>query len=161
MPVLVLILIAIAAWWHFFESPGAFRRPFDKETKLGIFEHRISSASDELFRRSPALKANWQEFKLCAKTRGCDSKSIRAERDKLVAEAWPDVFDRLVVKNDWGAMSGSRNYHEEFLTQVKKFGVAHMRDKCVPKLEYWYVQNFDYNISDFCPDNGAGNSPRR
>ncbi len=154
----LLFLVAAAAWWHFVESPGAFARPFN-DSKLGIFEYRIGSIADEMMRRSPKLRKNYEEFKVCPQTRGCDAVEVSKRRDAIVVQEWPAVFDRLTVHRDWGAYYLSAAERDNFFAALKKHGHDRIRADCVPKLEYWKNRVYSSSAYTLCA-NGARALPR-
>lgn len=122
--------------------PTAIVRTIDRETKLGIFEAPVEGVATEFMRRSPALKANWEEFRICARTHGCDYSRILKERDVIIAREWPEVFDRVSVRNDWwhlaSAMFGDdvAGDKELFFGDLERYGRAKLRDSCVPLITY-------------------------
>ncbi len=164
MPALLIALLAIAgAIWHFAWSPGAFMRPFDDTARLGVFDLRISSVSDELMRRLPDLRANFGEFATCTKSKDCDSTKIREERDKIVAREWPMIFDRLTVFKDWGANRESQWSRDLFFEKLKELGPERMRSACIPKLNYWKDVHGSvyYSLTGLCPQaSGARDASR-
>lgn len=109
-------------------------RLFDRETRLGLVEERIGSVPDELMRRSSALASNFEAFRECGNA--CDAQAIFAERDRLVRAEWPHVFDRLMIRKDWGEAPVSASLRDRFFEDVKKHGESVLRDRCVPKVVY-------------------------
>lgn len=112
------------------------QRLFDSETKLGLFEDRIASFSDEFVRRSDRLNRNFASFEACGPK--CNSKRILAERDAIVREDWPVVLEHLKVFKDWGELRVSAEMRDNFFKLLKQYGEPTLRDKCVPKIEYWW-----------------------
>lgn len=112
-------------------------------TKLGLFEMRISNIPAEFERRVPAFRSTWKAFKLCVEVqeRGnrCDPTAILLDRDAVVEATWPEVFDRLMVHGDWGEYSQSFLAHEEFLDALEEYGAEWLRNKCVPTIHFRIV----------------------
>lgn len=118
---------------------------FWEKTRLTWGETRIESIENELMRRSPALRDNFQRFRTCIRTPACKDRvdPILQERNILVARVWPDVFNRLSIDNDWGEGQLTIPIHEDFLRYQGTYG-NRMPRECLPTLEYW--QNSDGHI---------------
>lgn len=133
--------------------PTAVVRTFDHESKLGLFESSIQGVSSEMMRRSPALKKNFENFRTCIKHAGCDTKPIFAERDRIIKETWPQVFDRVAVNRDWFEISdyiltpNKVTPAEEglfaFSEELKQHGKEKLRNQCVPNTTYHYSRRED------------------
>ena len=141
--IFILAYIAILAGLSF----QGLHRPlvFWEKTRLTWGETRIESIEDELMRRSPALRNNFQRFSTCIRTPACRTQidAILQERNALVARVWPDVFSRLSINNDWGEGQLTISIHEAFLRYQRAYG-SRMPRECLPTLEYW--QNSDGHI---------------
>lgn len=134
MPVILLAVVILGAL--FMAGVVHPQRLFDSETKLGLFEERIASFTDEFVRRSDRLNRNFEQFEACGPK--CESKQILSERDVIVREEWPSIFERLRVFKDWGEMRVSAEMRDNFFKLLKQHGETTLRDKCVPKIEYWW-----------------------
>jgi hypothetical protein len=125
-------------------STQGLHRPliFWEKTRLTLGETRIESIEEELMRRSPALRNNFQRFRTCIRTPACEDRvdPILQERNVLVARVWPDIFSRLSIDNDWGEGQMTTPFHETFLNYKRVYG-NRMPRECLPTLEYW--QNSD------------------
>ena len=95
-------------------------RAFDKQTRLGIAEERIAGISREFMRRSAKLEAVWDEFVGCMSDTRCDPADILARRDRIIAHEWPEMYDRLAVRNDWGTARDTADARDIFLPNVTR-----------------------------------------
>ncbi len=133
--------------------PTAVVRSFDHESKLGLFEDSIQGVSSEMMRRSPALKKNFENFRTCIKHAGCDTKPIFAERDRIIKETWPQVFDRVAVDKDWvdlvdyvlpsNKVTSAEAGRMAFFDELKQHGKEKLRNQCVPNTTYRYSRRED------------------
>lgn len=133
--------------------PTALMRALDSETKLGLFENSVSGVSTEMMRRSPALSKNFENFRTCIKQAGCDTKPIFLERDRIVAQVWPQVFDRVAVYKDWFDISDrflppnnvgdAEASRAAFFDEMEKRGKETLRNRCVPNTTYRYSRRED------------------
>ncbi len=110
-------------------------------SNLGMFETRIQGPASELMRRSPELEANFEEYRECRNTPQCDPVSIFADRDTIVKAAWPDVYDRLEIRQDWDICTHTDGcedvdvQHDFFAEAQAKYGYR-LRYDCVPRVVY-------------------------
>ena len=131
------LVLIFAAWLAINYGPTAVSRAFNAETKLGLFESRIANIPAEFIRRSPRFAYTWEKFEDCMQRSACNPADILAERDRIIAQEWPALFDRLVVFSDWGGLRESRESRERFFETLKEKGADTLRNRCVPKIEYW------------------------
>ncbi len=144
--------------------PTAVTRAFDGETKLGLFEERISNIPVEFIRRSPTVAHSWKEFKECLREyiSACDPTPILAERDHAISEEWPALFDRLAVFGDWGEYSDSQIARDRFFEVLAEKGADTLRNRCVPKITYTKLPSGGvlYNLEGYVcspqPDHVSG-----
>lgn len=140
-----MILVYLVAYY----VPTAFVRVFDANTKLGYFEDEVTGVSVELMRRSPELRKNFDEFRECMKnSNSCNLGLIFEERNRIIAQSWPAVFDRVSVRSDWWSLadqiiSPSKADQKEidqssFFEELRKRGTDTLRNRCVPNTHYLY-----------------------
>ena len=128
-----LLAAGAIAWtvglWH----PQRF---LDRETRLGVFEQRISSVSEELMRRSGQLRDNLKDFGACVEQSSCNPGGILVKRDIFIQLEWKDVFDRITVRKDWDEARNTRYERDEFFKKLGEVGAETLRNSCVPVIEY-------------------------
>lgn len=113
-------------------------------SQLGFFETRIQGPASELMRRSPELAANFEDFRTCRQSSDCEPSAIFAQRDVAVRAAWPEVFDRLVVRQDWDTCTHTNGCedidvdHDLFEEALAKEGLYRLRYLCVPHVVYLF-----------------------
>ena len=106
-------------------------------SRLGIMDDRIGSLASELVRRDPAVERNFRKFVACGTFCPENEKAaIFAERRRVVKAAWPEVFDRLTVDNDWGTFEQSARDHKDFAERRKALGDHRLRNDCSPQIVY-------------------------
>ena len=110
-------------------------------SKLGAFETRIQGPASELMRRTPELEANFEAFRTCRNNPECNPAAIFAQRNAIIKSAWPEVYDRLQVRQDWDICTHTYGcedvdvQHDYFEEAVAKYGYRLQYD-CVPHVEY-------------------------
>jgi hypothetical protein len=113
---------------------------FTPGSKLDFLDTRIENVSTEFMRRSPRLKANWEEFKQCMEKSDCKHEPILAKRDEIIKAEWPTIFDRLIVHDDWGTLSFTAMAHDRFFSEIERVGGQKiMRAQCVPLIRYYHT----------------------
>jgi len=103
-------------------------------SKLAWGEERIAHIPGEFERRSPLFAASWEMFKMCTRVDGCESAPALAMRDQAIRLAWPAIFDRLIVRDDWGEYEESARARDSFFEELAARGEDTLRNKCVPKI---------------------------
>jgi hypothetical protein len=89
-------------------------RSFAPGSKLEWLDTRIASVDDEFMRRSPALRANFEQFERCMEHEDqCNPQPILAQRDQIIAREWPSLLERLQVDADWKDNRAHREFREE------------------------------------------------
>ena len=116
-------------------GPAIFRLA-DPESKLAWGESRIAHIPAEFIRRSPLFATSWEALRLCSNYDECSATSIVALRDEAIRLDWPQVFDRLVVYDDWGDASESASARDEFFAILKERGADVLRNSCLPKITF-------------------------
>jgi len=103
-------------------------------SKLAFGEERIAHIPGEFERRSPLFAASWEMFKACTRVDGCDSAPALSMRDQAIKLVWPEIFDRLVIRDDWGEYEESARARDDFFDELAAKGKDTLRNKCVPKI---------------------------
>ena len=144
------IFSAMAVLVALYFGPTAVIRAFDSDSKLGLFESEISGVSTEFMRRSPRLKANYERFSDCMQQWECRYGAILTERDRIVEEEWPAIFDRVAVRGDWrsiseqvlpsGKLEQREVDREKFFEELRHKGADTLRNRCVPNITYRFDQ---------------------
>ena len=132
-----LILVTMMLWD---ESTIAWLMP---GSKLGAFEDRIKGPAYELMRRSPELRRNFEDFQKCEATSGCNTARIFAKRDTIIRKAWPEVYPRLNVRQDWSMCTSTYDrcedtdlQHDAFEATRARVGEVKLQYECVPVIQY-------------------------
>jgi hypothetical protein len=118
-------------------------RLFDSTTKLGLSDQPIESVVHEMMRRSRALNVNFEAFGKCQVSE-CWKRFI-AERDSIIAEEWPAIYERLVVRSDWINPPKSDEY-TRFFNKLEDVGPYRMQYICVPQVLYESVRLGSYLV---------------
>ncbi len=118
----------------FFPHGLNMQRLWDKETKLWPLEERIAGVADEYLRRSPNFRAAFEEFRLCAPE--CPAH-VYANRNIVISQDWPNIFERLVVEKDWGALLTTEYSHGLFREIIAKHGHGGALINCAPKIGFY------------------------
>lgn len=151
MKLLEVLLVAIAIMGLYF-GPAAYTRYRDPANSLGYFDTEVTGVSDEMMRRSPELKANFDEFRACMKRNDCDTVRLFAERDRIIAEVWPRTFDIVSVPVHWWSVServlasGITPVEQDrfsFFEELRLHGAQKLRNECVPRTVYRYSRRED------------------
>lgn len=116
-------------------GPALFRLA-DPDSKLVWGESRIAHIPAEFIRRSPLFAASWEALKICSNYDECNAASIVALRDEAIRLDWPQVFDRLVVYDDWGNASESAAARDKFFAALTERGADSLRNSCLPKIAF-------------------------
>jgi len=137
-----LILAILAIWILLVSTVGlpAVGRWVSSDSKLAVFEGRIAGVAYEFMRRSERLRVLHARLQLCADTGpSCNSDPLLRERDKIVKSEWPQVFDRLVIRDDWGGNPDTARARDGFFAALKKHGKETLRDRCVPVISFRFT----------------------
>lgn len=108
---------------------------------LEYLETRIASVEDELMRRVPDLRKNFNRFDQCIRRVDCDVNPILTEREQLIRKNWPNLLPRLMVHNDWGTKSFTSTLHQKFLGDVQKAGGQEKITHCQPVIHYYLLSS--------------------
>jgi hypothetical protein len=129
------------------------------ERTISLFRMPVAGVTYELMRASKELSVNFEAFKKCAAQSRCDVGSILDDRDRIVALAWPAVFDVVSIRGNWFSPPGSRSWRDErlFFMYVNEYGRDQLRNRCVPRVTYYFQRSGDatFNTSGFA----CGKSP--
>ncbi len=106
-------------------------RLLDRETKLGVFDGRITGIDHEYLRRSPEMQALLAEYQACRPT--C-SPDFAARRDAVVAKEWPSIFERVQVEKDWISIPQTNETKKQLRELVKQRGSRGVIADCKPKI---------------------------
>ncbi len=119
-------------------QPAAFLRG----SNLGIFEERYEGPVDVMMRMSPELRANYGAFDACMSKNSCDETKILAERDRIVGEVWPKVYERMKVGSDWGTCISCQLSEDYFQKARAEVGEFRLQYQCRPDVRYtWHRGN--------------------
>ncbi len=107
-------------------------------SNLGPFETRIGGVTSELRKDNPDLETNIRRFVACGPD--CTThEEIFAERERILHETWPAVFDRLMVDGDWGTYADTVGDQRRFKEALALFGHDQLRNQCTPVIHYlWW-----------------------
>lgn len=146
---LIATLVALAGLCLFILSTlGGNIRALNPWSNLKLYEEGITAVSNEFMRRSPRLTNNYERFQECMRFEKCSEEQLSAlldERDQIIHQEWPTIFDRLIVSGDWAVKDkpltneeiAARKAYLDFQAKLSQLGQTKMRDACVPIIYFW------------------------
>lgn len=145
----IATFVALAGLCFFILSTlGGNIRALSPWSNLKLYEEGITAVSNEFMRRSPRLTSNYERFQECMRFEECSEEQLSTlldERDQIIHQEWPAIFDRLIVYDDWAVKDRPVTNEEiatskaylDFQTKLSQLGQTKMRNTCVPIIYFW------------------------